>query len=102
MENKLQLIKLICTYIKEHAELLANNRLVVTGQGPTPIEVSDGKVTLRHDLRITHEEADVVIFQQMVHVTLTGASSIRVISDDTDVFVLLLRFFKSESLTCDE
>ena len=32
---------------------------------------------------------------------LTGASSIRVISDDTDVFVLLLHFFKSESLTCD-
>ena len=25
----------------------------------------------------------------------------RVISDDTDVFVLLLHFFKSESLTCD-
>lgn len=100
-ENKLQLIKLICTYIKEHAELLANNRLVVTGQDPTPIEVSNGKVTLRHDLRTTHEEADVVIVQQMVHVALTGASSIRVISDDTDVFVLLLHFFKSESLTCD-
>ena len=80
---------------------MVNNRLVVTGQDPTPIEVSDGKVTLRHDLHTTHEEADVVIVQQMVHVALTGASSIRVISDDTDVFVLLLHFFKSESLTCD-
>ena len=100
-ENKMQLIKLICTYIMEHAELLAENRLVLTGQDPTPIEVFDGKVTLRHDLRTTHEEADVVIVQQMVHIALTGAPSIRVISDDTDVFVLLVHFFKSESLTCD-
>ena len=37
--------------------------------------------------------------QQMVHIASAGATSIRVISDDTDV--LLLHFFQSAHLTCD-
>ena len=36
----------------------------------------------------------------MVHLALKGAQSIQVISDDTDVFVLLLHFFALEKLTC--
>ena len=73
----------------------------MTGPDPTPFEVSVGKVRRRHDLRTTHEEADVVMVQQMVHIASAGATSIRVISDDTDVFVLLLHFFQSAHLTCD-
>ena len=52
------------------------------------------------DLKTTHEEADVIIVQQIVHLALKGAQSIQVISDDTDVFVLLLHFFALEKLTC--
>ena len=100
-ENKIQLINLICSYIANHVELLGDHRLILTGQDPTPIEVFEGKLKLRHDLYTTHEEADVVIVQQVVHVATAGSSSVKVISDDTDVFVLLLHYYQSENLKCD-
>ena len=102
-ENKTHMIKIICSYIIDHPELLSEtrSRLIVTGPDPTPFEVSGGKVRRRHHLRTTHKEADVVMVQQMVHIASAGATSIRVISDDTDVFVLLLHFFQSAHLTCD-
>ena len=68
----------------------------MTGPDPTPFEVSGGKVRRRHDLRTTHEEADVVMVQQMVHIASAGATSIRVnlmtqtCSCCYSVFVLLL------------
>ena len=42
-----------------------------------------------------------LMVQQIVHIASAGATSIRVISDDTDVFALLLHFFQSAHLTCD-
>ncbi|KAK2141525.1 hypothetical protein LSH36_1087g00012 [Paralvinella palmiformis] len=55
----------------------------------------------RVDLRIIHEEADVIIVQQVVKLAEDGVSSIKVIRDDTDVFVLLIHYIAQEHLTCD-
>ena len=66
--NKVQLISIIYNFIKENAALLPRNasRFVVTGPDPTPIEIYKGRVTPRDDIRTTHEEADVIIVQQLV------------------------------------
>lgn len=55
----------------------------------------------RADLHTAHEEADVIIAQQVVHLADSGKMSIRVISDDTDVFVLLIHFYKLRQLDCN-
>ena len=54
--NKIQLIKLIVTYLEDHANILPQNgnNLVITGPEPTPVQICDLQVTLRHDLRTTH------------------------------------------------
>ena len=41
----------------------------------------------------THEEADVVLMQQMLTVSRENPAGITVVSDDTDVFVLLLHYY---------
>ena len=64
--------------------------LVVTGSTPDPQEISMGLVIPRDDLKASHEEADVIMPQQMVVLANQGSSSIEVISDDTDVFILLV------------
>ena len=98
--NKVQLISIIYNFNKENAALLPRNALsfVVTGSGPTRIEIYKGRVTPRDDIRTTHEEADVIIVQQMVQLASIGVQNILVICDDTDVFVLLLHFFVPENL----
>ena len=68
---------------------------------PTPVQICDGQLADRHDFRTTHEDADVVIIQQAVHLTPTGINSIRVVADDTDVFVLLLYYYTTQQLTCN-
>lgn len=102
-KNKVQLINLIWAYLREHREQLPQNGnvLVVTASEPTPIQISNEYVEERQDLRTTHEEADVIIVQQVVHLAGIGRDSIRVIADDTDVFVLLLHFFREKELTCN-
>ena len=47
------------------------------------------EVSIRYDLHNTNEEADVMIINQLLVLVNGGASHIRVICDDTDVFILL-------------
>jgi len=47
----------------------------------------------------THEEADVVLVQQMLTVSRENPAGITVVSDDTDVFVLLLHYYLEDGLT---
>ncbi len=56
-----------------------------------------GAVITRTDMRTTHEEADVIIAQQMVCAATESSSCITIVSDDTDVFVLLLHFLSVET-----
>ena len=46
-----------------------------------------------------HEEADVIIPQQVTHAIESGKTCVKVISDDTDVFILLKYFYQTEKLT---
>ena len=102
-KNKVQLISLICDYIKDESYLLTKyqNRLIVTGPDPTPFEICKGLVIQRGDLQNTHEEADVILVNQAVHAAKNEVSGVKVIADDTDIFVLLLHFYLQENLSCD-
>jgi len=48
-----------------------------------------------------HEDADVIIIQQVVTLAEDGVSSMKIICYDTDVFVLLIHYYAQEPLTCD-
>ena len=64
--NKTQLISLIVQYLVDH--LVDNtNEVVVTSENSVPIMIREGKVLPRNDLQNTHEEADVMIINQLVY-----------------------------------
>ena len=71
--------------------------MVVTGEDPCPIEVQNEEKRIRYDLETYQEEADIIIVQQVLK-CVGEAQSISVISDDTDVFVLLLHHYQMAGL----
>ena len=81
-----------------HARL-KDHKLVITGEDPCPIEISNGgdSVETRSDLKTTHKEADIIIVQQLVRCA-SDARTVTVIYDDTDMFVLLLYHYKRADL----
>ena len=90
--NKVQLIDFIVERLQDQTECFSNyqHKLVVTGCDPVPVQLHLGQKILRRDLANTEEEADVIIMHQFASTAEEGQdSSITVISDDTDVFVLL-------------
>ncbi len=73
------------------------NTLVITGSSDTPMQVTQGLNIPRHDLKTTHEEADLIIIQQCYGLIFdSGCNSVTIISDDTDVFVLTCHYFPIE------
>ena len=59
----------------------------------------NGHTFPRLDLSTTHEEADIIIAQQAIHISKEDPQSkVRVVSDDTDVFALLVYFYSTECL----
>jgi 5'-3' exonuclease len=75
------------------------HQLVVTGDEAVPTQVSKGRKMPRLGLASTHEEADIIITQQAIHVSKEGPESrVCVLCDDTDVFALLLFFYSREKL----
>ena len=97
--NKVQIIDIVSQYI---VEMLSINRFkkkfVVTFSEPTPIQVEDGIITPRKDLESTHEEADVNMIMQCMKCAEEGKSPIKVICDDTNVFVLLTSYVHKHSI----
>ena len=63
------------------------------------MEVRIDALVQRFDLKTTHEEAYVIIPQQVVALADMGCKTINVICDDTYVFVLLAHYFAEESLS---
>ena len=99
--NKAQLNSLVCEQILIDDQFLQKvtqrHRLVVTGDDYVPTQVSRGCKLSRLDLASTHEEADIIITQQTIHLAKEDEGSlIRVVCDDTDVFALLVYFFSKE------
>ena len=70
-------------------KIVLKGKLIVTGNDPIPIEISQCAVSRRVEMAITHEEADTMIIQQVVYI---GSAHVLVVADDTDVFVLLCHF----------
>ena len=94
-ENKRQLTDIICEYTVERAranEEPARHKLLVSGREPLPLELLRGHKRNREDLRTTHEEAGVTMMYQGIQSARSGVQSVKVISDDTDVFALLMHF----------
>ncbi len=99
-KNKIQLIDMICDELVSSVALLnLSNSFVVTGKSPIPTEVCSGLQIIRPDLKTMHEEADVIIPNQVVYLESLGCCTIKVISDDTDVFVLLVHYYADKKLT---
>ena len=94
MHDKIQLIHLIAKYIiSETVKAFNCRRLFVTSADEVPALVWNGIQTKKIDMRTTHEEADIIVIQQCYRAVSNGCSSVKVISDDTDVFVLLAFFY---------
>ena len=74
--------------------------LLVTGPASVPVEIFKGAAIERRDLETTHEEADVIIPRQVVDAATQGSTCIKVICDDTDVFILLIHYYQQCLLTC--
>ena len=76
-ENKSQLLDLLCVELvnKGRQEGL-KHKLVVTGSDPLPIEITKEKTGKRFDSLMHHEEADVIMVQQMVKLTYSEAKVI--------------------------
>jgi len=79
--------------------LPSTSKLVVTAPDAVPFEICNGVELQRVDLRTTHKEADVIIVQQVVKLAEDGVSSVKVICDDNDVFVLLIYYYAQAHLT---
>ena len=69
-----------------------NYALTIAGISDVPVEIASGvKIDHHRDLYSTHEEADILITQHAISPHL--GKSVRVMCDDTDVFVLLVHFY---------
>ena len=73
---------------------MQNHKLVVTVDKSEPTQVSEGQKTPRVDLSSTHEEADIFLTQQAIHIVKEDPeSTVSVVSDDIGVFSLPLYFY---------
>jgi hypothetical protein len=102
--NKKQLNILIAQQILHDDDYLKNvtskHKLVVSLDKTAPKQVSKGRTTTRLDLISMQEEADVIITQQAIKLAQENpAAHVRVVCDDTDVFALLMYFYKQEKLS---
>ena len=74
------------------------NSLTIAGVDDVPVEITMGTCIERTDLTSSHEEADPIIVQHAISRCMQG-DNVRVISDDTDVFLLLLHFYVAHKCT---
>ena len=106
--NKVQLIDVICQQLCVKIQNLplseegTMHKFVLTGKDPSPVEISQGYLSVLDECATTHEEDDVVIVQQMVHIAVAkqGQCVIKIICDDTDVYLLLLHHYYYSGLDC--
>ena len=57
------------------------------------------ELTQENEMRTSHEEADLIIVKQCYGAVTTGYTTLKVISDDTDVFALLVFFYSQQCCT---
>ena len=69
------------------------NTLTIAGVKDYPIEITSGVRIDRRDIKAEHEEADLIITQQAILSSVQNKKVV-VVSEDTDVFAMLLHFYK--------
>ena len=72
--------------------------LAVTGETESPIDIHKSVTIERINLKTIHEEADHIL-SQMVSTAHENQKEVSVVSDDTDVFVLLLHYYQAQNLS---
>ena len=103
-DNKKLLINLVVKHLIESHESFrehtSSHKLVVVGEDATPVEISNGgELVTRADLATKHEEADNIIVQMVMLCSQTNhEAQIAVVSDDTDVFVLLVHYYQFQNM----
>ena len=61
------------------------NKLIITGQDDTPIEISPcGTIIGREDLKTKHDKADVIVVVQAIYAA--EVESKKVVVDDADIY----------------
>ena len=85
------MINIICNELLDHfTKSRCQKSLIITGQDDVPTNTHNSLQTKRQDMKTTHEEADVIIPQQVQKAMDDGYRNVKVICDDTDVLILLL------------
>ena len=75
------------------------SRLIITGQEESPVGIAAAGVVInREDMKITHDETDAIIVAQAIYAAKVDGKCVVVVADDTDVYILLLYHYYSESL----
>ena len=79
-KTKVQLIELIAIELLEaFTTKPCEQKLICTTQNTCPVQIVEGVQTTRNDLRTTHEEADVIIPQQVLFSIQEGTSTIKLV-----------------------
>ena len=94
-KNKMQLNRLIAESLLDPDFYISatqkGHSLTLAGVDDVPVEIKMRICVEREDLASSHEEADPIIIQHATSRCMQG-EKVRVVSDDTDVFLLLLYF----------
>lgn len=103
-KNKEQLNKMLSDSLLEpdfyKLATKKGNTMTIVGVENHPIEITNGIRIDRADIKACHEEADLLIAQQAI-LASENNQTVSVISDDTDVFVLLLHFYVAHKCTAN-
>ena len=94
--SKFDITSCIIEHYKDHP---CNTILIITGSEIVLIEVTMGVHIKRHDMANRHEEADVIMVHRVMSAARQGRQTIHIVCDDTDVFVLLIHFYKTLQIT---
>ena len=95
--NKIQLFNMIVDDFKQKPFSADQNKIVITGPDPVPFECN-GESIARPDMPNLEEEADTIIVCQVN--SQQDDMPAAVVGDDTDIFLQLLHFVHTGSITC--
>ena len=102
-----KLIRAIIKYMEDdkvsHGLYTSTHQLAITGDDNVPTQISNYAIILRPDLSTSHEESENNCYGALVGQRKVGHGISSVVSDQTGVFILLLRHFtqrRNSQLIC--
>ena len=93
--TKIQLINIICNgLLDQFTKSRCQKPSVITGQDDVLTYTRNSLQMKRQDMKTTHKEAGVIIPQQVQKANDDGYRNVKVIFDNTDMFILLLYYYQ--------